>query len=135
MLMSSSCMGPGDQFIHGGIVADSQRNRKMFNSTLTHPCLPKEYQYIRKTPWRREWQPTPVFLPGKSQWGHKESHITEHTGTHTRSPPSSIENKSNIKPNNKYKSDTVLSYHKDYCFGFISEIADFLHSDSSILFS
>ena len=23
--------------------------------------------WVRKIPWRREWQPTPVFLPGKSQ--------------------------------------------------------------------
>ena len=22
--------------------------------------------WIRKTPWRRKWQPTPVFLPGES---------------------------------------------------------------------
>ena len=39
-----------------------------------------------KTPWRRKWQPTPVFLPGKSHgqgslvgysaWGCKESHMT-----------------------------------------------------------
>ena len=38
--------------------------------------------------WRRKWQPTPVFLPGKSHgqrslagcnpWGHKESDTTEH---------------------------------------------------------
>ena len=38
-------------------------------------------------PWRRKWQPTPVFLPGESQgqrslvgynlWGHKESDTTE----------------------------------------------------------
>ena len=38
-------------------------------------------------PWRREWQPTPVFLPGEfhgqrnlagySPWGHKESDTTE----------------------------------------------------------
>ena len=37
--------------------------------------------------WRREWQPTPVFLPGEFQgqrslegyspWGHKESDTTE----------------------------------------------------------
>ena len=37
--------------------------------------------------WRREWQPTPVFLPGESQgqgslvgcclWGHIESDMTE----------------------------------------------------------
>ena len=43
--------------------------------------------WIRKIPWRREWQPTPVFLPGKSHgqrsragcrpWGHKESDSTE----------------------------------------------------------
>ena len=38
-------------------------------------------------PWRRKWQPTPVFLPGKSHgprslvgyhpWGGKESDMTE----------------------------------------------------------
>jgi len=38
---------------------------------------------IYYTPWRREWLPTPVFLPGEfhgqkslasySLWGHKES--------------------------------------------------------------
>ena len=38
-------------------------------------------------PWRRKWQPTPIFLPGESQgqrnlagyhpWGHKESDMTE----------------------------------------------------------
>ena len=37
--------------------------------------------------WRREWLPTPVFLPGKSQgqkslvgyspWGHTESDMTD----------------------------------------------------------
>ena len=24
--------------------------------------------WIRKIPWRRAWQPTPVFLPGESAW-------------------------------------------------------------------
>ena len=43
--------------------------------------------WVEKIPWRRKWQPTPVFLPGKShgqrrlasyrQWGHKESDTTE----------------------------------------------------------
>ena len=28
--------------------------------------------------WRREWQPTPIFLPGYSPWGHRESDTTEH---------------------------------------------------------
>ena len=41
---------------------------------------------VRKIPWRREWLPTPVFLPGEfhgqrslegySPWGHKESDAT-----------------------------------------------------------
>ena len=43
--------------------------------------------WIGKMPWRRAWQPTPVFLPGKSHgqrslvgyspWGRKESDMTE----------------------------------------------------------
>ena len=42
--------------------------------------------WVRKISWRRTWQPTPVFLPGKSHarrnlvgyspWGHKESEDT-----------------------------------------------------------
>ena len=45
--------------------------------------------WVRKIPWQRKWQPTPVFLPGKSHgqrslvgyspWGHKESDTTKHT--------------------------------------------------------
>ena len=47
--------------------------------------------WIKKIPWRRKWQPTPVSLPGKSHgqrslagyslWDHKESDIAEHTCT------------------------------------------------------
>ena len=42
---------------------------------------------VGKVPWRREWQPTPVFLPGESYgernlagyspWGDKEWYVTE----------------------------------------------------------
>ena len=42
---------------------------------------------VGKIPWRREWQPTPVFLSGKSHeqrslvdyspWDHKEPDMTE----------------------------------------------------------
>ena len=49
--------------------------------------------WIGKFPWRRKWQPTPVFLPkkfhgqrslaGYSPWGRKESDTTEYTHTHT----------------------------------------------------
>ena len=43
--------------------------------------------WIRKIPWRREWEPTPVFLPGESHgerslagygpWSRKEADTTE----------------------------------------------------------
>ena len=43
--------------------------------------------WIRKNPWRRNWHPTPVFLPGEfhgqrsltfhSPWDHKESYTVE----------------------------------------------------------
>ena len=45
--------------------------------------------YVGKIPWRRAWQPTPVFLPGESHgqrclagyspWGRKELDTTEAT--------------------------------------------------------
>ena len=40
--------------------------------------------WVGKNPWRRKWQPTPVFLRGKCQVGYnpggpKESDTTEHT--------------------------------------------------------
>ena len=60
--------------------------------------------WVRKTPWRKKWQPTPVFLPEKSHGQRspvrhspqdcKESGTTEqlsacmrgHTHTHTHTP-------------------------------------------------
>ena len=48
---------------------------------------------MHKIPWRRKWQPSPVFLLGKSHgqrslvgyssWGHKESDMTEHLNIYT----------------------------------------------------
>ena len=45
--------------------------------------------WVRKLPWRRAWQPAPVFLPGESHGqrslmgygsqGHRESGMTEAT--------------------------------------------------------
>ena len=59
--------------------------------------------WVGKILWRREWQPTPVFLPGEfhrqrslagySPWGHKESDTTEwlttwpHNVLHGTCPP------------------------------------------------
>ena len=49
--------------------------------------------WVEKIPWRRAWQPTPVFLPGESHgqrslagyspWGCQESDTTER-GWHRR---------------------------------------------------
>ena len=55
------------------------------------------YRYLLTTlgkiPWRRKWQPTPVFLPGKSHgwwnlvgyspWDHKELNTTERLSNFT----------------------------------------------------
>ena len=49
------------------------------------------HPWAGKIPWRRKWQPTPVFLPGESHgqrslvggspWGHKESDTSERLNT------------------------------------------------------
>ena len=57
---------------------------------------PRFDPWVKKLPWGRKWQPTPVFLPGEfhgqrsledySPWGHKELDTTEATEhAHTRS--------------------------------------------------
>ena len=75
-------------FLGGTVVKNLLANRRHgFNS------------WVRKIPWQKAWQPTLVFLPGKSHgqrslvgyssWGHKELETTEgwsrHTRTHTQS--------------------------------------------------
>ena len=49
---------------------------------------------VEKIPWSRKWQPTPVFLPGKSHGqrslegysprGHEESDMTDWVSTHAQ---------------------------------------------------
>ena len=63
---------------------------------LLHTCIAHKeqvglspFEILYGRPWRRKWQPTPVFLPGESQgqgslvgcrlWGHIESDMTEAT--------------------------------------------------------
>ena len=53
--------------------------------------------WVGKIPWRRAWQPTPVFLPGESHgqrslvgcspWGCKESDTTQPLSTAQHSTP------------------------------------------------
>ena len=70
--------------------------------------------WVGKTPWRRAWQPTLVFLPGESHgqrslvgyspWGHRESDMTEQL--------SIIAQGKNIKfhfvPTDKSRTPTIL---------------------------
>ena len=56
--------------------------------------------WVRKIPWRRAWQSTPVFLPGKSHrqsrlagccpWGLKGSDMTEWLSMHARASSSYV---------------------------------------------
>ena len=55
---------------------------------------PKFDFWVRKIPWRKEWQPNPAFLPGESHgqrslvgyspWDHKESNTTERLNVPTQ---------------------------------------------------
>ena len=54
------------------------------NSPAMQCRRPRFNPWVRKTPWRKSWQPTPVFLPGEfhgqrilvgcSLWGHRVRH-------------------------------------------------------------
>ena len=56
-------------------------------SICLHRGRPRFDPWVGKIPWRRNWQPTRVLLPGKSHgwrnlvgynpWGHKELDTTE----------------------------------------------------------
>ena len=60
------------------IIIDYHRLEWCMNTFMGFPCgsvvknppanAGKEFDlWVGKIPWRREWQPTPVFLPGQSQ--------------------------------------------------------------------
>ena len=63
---------------------------------FTGQCRRRKFDlWVRKIPWRRKWQPTPVFLPGESYgqrtlvgyspWGHQVGHnwTREHSMPHS----------------------------------------------------
>ena len=62
---------------------------KFFYRKKPRHFLPAELNMATTVPWRRKWQPTPVFLPGESQggrslvgcrlWGRTELDTTEAT--------------------------------------------------------
>ena len=69
---------------------------------------PRFNPWLGKIPWRREWLPTPVFLPGEfygqkslvgySPWSHKESDMAERlTQTHGQTDNSLVSKEIKIK--------------------------------------
>ena len=70
---------------HSGKVSACQCRRHKHKWRGFHP-------WVGKIPWSRQWQPTPVLLPGESHgqgslagyspWGHKESDTTEWLSIH-----------------------------------------------------
>ena len=50
------------------LVAQLVKNPPAMQETWVWP-------WIRKIPWRRAWQPTPVFLPGESPWTEEPSRL------------------------------------------------------------
>ena len=72
-------MFPGTQGFPGGTSGKEP--------TCRRPKRLRFDPWVRKIPWRRVWQPTPVFLPGEFHgkrslmayglWDHKESGMTD----------------------------------------------------------
>ena len=46
------------------LVAQSVKNPSAIQETWVR-------SWVRKIPWRRKWQPIPVFLPGKIPWAEE----------------------------------------------------------------
>ena len=76
LIISARSLGlPG-----GSVVKKKKKSAGPCRRCRFDPC-------VRKIPWRREWQPTSVFLPGESHgqrslvgyspWGRRESDTTE----------------------------------------------------------
>ena len=74
--------------------------------------------WVGKIPWRRKWQPTPIFLPGESHgqrslmgyssWAHKESDMDWASNTFTLPSPTS--------PNGGRFPSTPTSFLGGRCF-------------------
>ena len=68
--------------------------------TLLQCNRPRYNPGVGKISWRREWLPTPIFLPGEfhgqrslvghSLWGHRDSNTTEQLITHAHTEASEL---------------------------------------------
>ena len=83
-MVSSTDLEPESMFVSGFSL--------VFQMVKNLPAMQRHRRrgfslWVGKIPWRREWQPTPVFLPGESYgqrsvagyspWGCKELDTTE----------------------------------------------------------
>jgi len=50
------------------LVAKVVKNLPAVQETWVHP-------WVWKIPWRKAWQPTPVFWPGESSWTEEPSRL------------------------------------------------------------
>ena len=70
-------------------IGQAKKKEKKKNLSSVPQLIFPLWQHVGSYVWRRQWQPTPVFLPGESQgqrslvgcrlWGHTESDTTEAT--------------------------------------------------------
>ena len=87
MLVNFLYKKPGSKYSGASFVAQQKESTWQCRRRRSDP-------WARKIPWRRKWQPTPVFLPGKSHrqrslagyspWGHKG---VEHDSMSKPPPP------------------------------------------------
>ena len=76
--------------------------------------------WARKIPWRRKWQPTPVFSPGKSHgqrslvgyslWGHKVSDTTEQLNNNNKKGGKILSNTQQFAKDMKYLITIFVSF-------------------------
>ena len=74
---------------------------------------PRLSPWVGKIPWRRAWQPTPVFLPGESPWTEKpgglQSMGLQRVGHHWASKHSTGNDKINSEYSNNIKMLLIYS--------------------------
>ena len=98
---------------------------------------PGSHPWVRKIPWRREWQSTPLFLPGEphgqrnlkgyNPWGHKESGTTERPSTHLSREDTSAAPDGPLTVNSKHFGGLPGQQGWSSCGGFSPRIPGASH--------
>ena len=89
------------------------------------------YPWVRKIPWRRKWQPTPIFLPGKSH-GQRSLEATVQGGARVKhdlvtKPPPPLLTYLKFTLLNKVYSSVVFSISWNYATITITKFLAFHH--------